>query len=61
MAAPPRSGSAGRRAAGIGAMLTYVAVTDNCPITGTMAKLPYNRTAPCDIEGVLAELSADAA
>jgi rhodanese-related sulfurtransferase len=48
-------------AAGIGAGLTYVSVTDNCPITPMVAKLPYNRTDACDIEGVLAELNSDAA
>ena len=48
-------------AAGIGAGLIYVSVTDNCPITPMVAKLPYNRTDPCDIEGVLAELNSDEA
>jgi rhodanese-related sulfurtransferase len=48
-------------AAGIGAGLTYVSVTDNCPITPMVAMLPYNRTDRCDIAGVLAELNSDAA
>jgi hypothetical protein len=48
-------------AAGIGAGLTYVSVTDNCPITPMVAMLPYNRTDRCDIEGVLSELNSDAA
>jgi rhodanese-related sulfurtransferase len=48
-------------AAGIGAGLTYMSVTDHCPITSTVALLPYNRTDRCDIEGVLAELNSDAA
>ena len=48
-------------AAGIGAMLTYVSVTDSCPVTPMLAMLPYNRTDRCDIEGVLADLNSDAA
>lgn len=48
-------------AAGVGAGLTYVSITDNCPITPMVAKLPYNRTDACDIEGVLSQLSSDAA
>jgi rhodanese-related sulfurtransferase len=48
-------------AAGIGAMLTYVSVSDNCPVTPMVAMLPYNRTDRCDIEGVLADLNSDAA
>ena len=48
-------------AAGVGAGLAYVSITDNCPITPMVAKLPYNRTDACDIEGVLSQLSSDAA
>jgi rhodanese-related sulfurtransferase len=48
-------------AAGVGAMLTYVSVTEKCPATPLLAMLPYNRTDRCDIEGVLADLNSDAA
>jgi rhodanese-related sulfurtransferase len=44
-------------AAGIGAGLAYSAIADSCPITPMVAKLPYNRTDPCDIEGVLERLN----
>ena len=46
-------------AAAIGAGLTFSAVTDTCAMGTVLSKLPYNRTDRCDIEGVLAELSAD--
>lgn len=41
-------------AGGVGLGLLYMAVTDTCPVSPLMAKLPYNRAEPCDIEGVLA-------
>jgi rhodanese-related sulfurtransferase len=47
-------------AAGIGAGLTYVSVTDDCPITPFVAMLPYNRTDRCDIAGVLEDLNREA-
>jgi len=43
-------------AAAVGVGLVYMAVTDTCPVSPLMAKLPYNRTDPCDVEGVLAAL-----
>jgi hypothetical protein len=48
-------------AAGVGVGLVYVAITDTCPITPFMAKLPYNRADPCDVAGVLAALNHQAA
>ena len=45
-------------AGGIGAGLTYSAVTDSCGITSVFEKLPYNQSAPCDITGVLDELNS---
>jgi len=41
-------------AGGVGVGLLYMAVTDSCPVSPLMAKLPFNRAAPCDVEGVLA-------
>jgi rhodanese-related sulfurtransferase len=40
--------------AAVGVGLVYMAVTNTCPVSPLMAKLPWNRTKPCDIEGVLA-------
>lgn len=37
----------------VGVGLVYMAVTDACPVSPLMAKLPYNRTDPCDVAGVL--------
>lgn len=37
----------------VGVGLVYMAVTDSCPVSPYVAKLPYNRTDPCDVEGVL--------
>jgi rhodanese-related sulfurtransferase len=48
-------------AGGVGVGLVYVAITDTCPITPFMAKLPYNRADPCDVAGVLAALNHQAA
>ena len=44
-------------AAGVGAGLTYSAVSNTCAMASMLAKLPYNRTS-CDIEGVLDEMRA---
>jgi rhodanese-related sulfurtransferase len=44
-------------AAGVGVGLVYMAITDSCPVSPLMAKLPYNRTDPCDVAGVLAALN----
>ncbi len=43
-------------AAAVGVGLVYMATTDSCPVSPMMAKLPYNRTDPCDIDGVLSAL-----
>jgi rhodanese-related sulfurtransferase len=43
-------------AAAVGAGLVYMAVTDACPVSPYVAKLPYNRTSPCDVDGVLEAL-----
>lgn len=43
-------------AAAVGAGLVYMARTNTCPVSPYVAKLPYNRTAPCDVDGVLEAL-----
>lgn len=43
-------------AAGVGTGLVYTAVTNTCPVSPLMAKLPYNRSEPCDVDGVLGAL-----
>lgn len=43
-------------AAGVGAGLTYSAVSNTCTMARGLAMLPYNRTADCDVDGALAEL-----
>jgi rhodanese-related sulfurtransferase len=48
-------------AAVVGVGLTYMSVTDDCPVSPMVSMLPYNRTDKCDIVGVLAELNSDAA
>jgi rhodanese-related sulfurtransferase len=40
-------------AAAIGCGLVYMALTDTCPVSPLVARLPYNRTDPCDLEDVL--------
>ena len=47
-------------AAGVGAGLVYMAITNTCPVSPLVAKLPYNRTEPCDIDAVLAALKESA-
>ena len=42
-------------AAGVGAGLTYSALSNTCAMANVLAKLPYNQTS-CDIEGVLEEM-----
>lgn len=44
-------------AGGIGAGLTFSAVSDTCAMAAVLGKLPYNRTDRCDIEGVLNALN----
>ena len=43
-------------AGGVGAGLTYSAVSNTCAMATVLGKLPYNRTDKCDIAGVLAGL-----
>jgi rhodanese-related sulfurtransferase len=40
----------------IGAGLALAALTDTCAMGSLLAKLPYNRTASCDVDAVVAEL-----
>lgn len=47
-------------AGAVGAGLLYSAVSNSCAMANLLARLPYNRTDRCDIDGVLAELTADA-
>jgi rhodanese-related sulfurtransferase len=44
-------------AAAVGAGLVYMAVTNSCPVSPYVAKLPYNHATPCDVDGVLEALS----
>lgn len=44
-------------AGGIGAGLTFSAVSNTCAMAAVLGKLPYNRTDNCDIQGVLSELN----
>jgi hypothetical protein len=43
-------------AVAVGAGLVYMAVPNACPVSPYVAKLPYNRTTPCDVGGVLEAL-----
>ncbi len=43
-------------AAAVGAGLVYMAVSNTCPVSPYVAKLPYNRTKQCDVDGVLEAL-----
>ncbi|MCU0259875.1 MAG: rhodanese-like domain-containing protein [Ilumatobacteraceae bacterium] len=47
-------------AGGIGAGLTFAAVSNTCAMGMMLAKLPYNRGAQCDIDAVVRELRAGA-
>lgn len=47
-------------ALGVGAGLTYSAVSNTCAMASVLAKLPYNRVDRCDIDGVLRDLRAAA-
>ncbi|MGI9602667.1 MAG: rhodanese-like domain-containing protein [Acidimicrobiales bacterium] len=42
----------------VGAGLTYSAVSNTCAMANVLGKLPYNRTPGCDIDAVVAELTA---
>lgn len=44
-------------AAAVGVGLVYMAVTNTCPVSPYVANLPYNRSTPCDVDGVLEALS----
>jgi rhodanese-related sulfurtransferase len=46
-------------AAGIGAGLTYAALSDTCAMANVLAKLPYNRAAGADADTLIARLSSD--
>ncbi|MEQ8842730.1 MAG: rhodanese-like domain-containing protein [Acidimicrobiales bacterium] len=45
-------------AGGVGAGLTYSALSNTCAMASALSKLPYNRTDGCDIDGVLRDLRA---
>ena len=45
-------------AAGVAGGLVFSSVTNTCAMGDVLAKLPYNQTDKCDIEGVLNELRA---
>lgn len=47
-------------AGGIGAGLTFSAISNTCAMGNVLARLPYNRTDSCDIEAILTELNAAA-
>ncbi len=46
-------------AGGVGAGLTYSALSNTCAMAAVLGKLPYNQTDNCDIAGVLADLETD--
>jgi len=48
-------------AGGVAAGLTFSAVSNTCAMAAVLSKLPYNRTDPCDIAGVLDQLNRPAA
>lgn len=48
-------------AGAVGAGLTYSALTNSCAMGMVLAKLPYNRSAGCDIDAAVAALIAPAA
>jgi hypothetical protein len=43
-------------AAAVAAGLVYMAVTNTCTVSPYVAKLSYNRTTPCDVDGILEAL-----
>lgn len=49
----------GLLAAGVGAGLTYSALSDTCTMGMMLSKLPYNRDASCDINEVIGRLQAE--
>jgi len=42
----------------VAAGLTFSAVSNTCAMGNALGRLPYNRGAGCDIEGVLADMQA---
>lgn len=42
----------------VGAGLAFAAVTNTCAMGMALSKLPYNREAGCDVEGVVRDLTA---
>jgi rhodanese-related sulfurtransferase len=49
-------------AGGVGAGLTFAAVTDTCAMGMALAKMPWNRAAsPCDVDELVKALAEDAA
>lgn len=47
-------------AGGIGAGLTFAALSDTCAMGSLLARLPYNRTGESDVEATVARLRGDA-
>ncbi|MFW6074271.1 MAG: rhodanese-like domain-containing protein [Chloroflexota bacterium] len=47
----------GAVAAAVGAGLLFSAITNTCGMAMVLAKLPYNRTAECDVRQVIGQLS----
>ena len=45
-------------AGGVGLGLVVAALTDTCTMARVLAKLPYNRDASCDVDAVVAQLTA---
>lgn len=43
-------------AAGVGAGLTFSAISNTCAMANVLSRLPYNQGAGCDIEAVLTQL-----
>ena len=41
---------------GVGAGLTFAALTDTCAMGMALSKLPYNRSRSCDVDQVVAAL-----
>lgn len=44
-------------AGAIGAGLTFAALSDTCMMGSLLARLPYNRTATCDVDTIVAQLA----
>jgi rhodanese-related sulfurtransferase len=45
-------------ALGVGAGLTYSALTDTCGMALLLSKLPYNRSVQCDVRDIVKQLTA---